>query len=214
MKMIFLHGLGQVPENWTSVIRNMKVESDIFCPNLADFPGEKEVNYENLYSAFSDYCMSLDEPIHLCGLSLGGILALQYAIENPDRVVSLALIGTQYVAPKKLLKFQNMIFRFMPDRIFRDMGFGKKDFIQLCESMLELDFRDELCLIKCPVLVACGEKDQANKKAALQMGKIIPHAKTAVLKGAGHEVNFDAPEKLGKLLTAFYNQYVSRVRME
>ena len=70
MKIIFLHGLGQTPESWTSVIRNMKVESDMLCPDLSDFPGEKEVNYENLYSAFSDYCMNPKEPIHLCPWNL------------------------------------------------------------------------------------------------------------------------------------------------
>ncbi len=37
-----------------------------------------------------------------------------------------------YKMPKKLLKFQNLIFRFMPQSGFEQMGFGKKDFLKLC----------------------------------------------------------------------------------
>ena len=42
----------------------------------------------------------------MCGLSLGGILALQYAIEHPEHIHALALIGTQYTMPKTLLRIQ------------------------------------------------------------------------------------------------------------
>ena len=95
------------------------------CPNLPDLVHSKEVTYDNLYAAFSDYCNQYDEPIDLCGLSLGGVLALNYAIQYPKKVRSLVLIATQYKMPKKLLKFQNLLFRFMPKSMFQQMGFRK-----------------------------------------------------------------------------------------
>lgn len=45
-------------------------------------------------------CDKFDEPIDWCGLSLGGVLALNYAIERPDKVKSLVLIATPYMIPK------------------------------------------------------------------------------------------------------------------
>ncbi len=39
---------------------------------------------------------------------------------------------------RKLLKLQDIIFRFMPDGAFGEMGGQKTDFISLCRSMAEL----------------------------------------------------------------------------
>lgn len=167
---------------------------------------DKEAIYANLYQTFSAYCAELQKPVNLCGLSLGGILALQYTIENPETVNSLVLVGTQYVMPKRLLKFQNIIFSVMPDKAFKETGFGKKEFISLSKSMMDLDFSETLREIECPVLLVCGKKDSANKRAAIEMRQQIPCAKLKLMEAAGHEVNVDAPGKLGKLLDMFWKK--------
>ena len=162
MKQIYVHGLGQTSDSWTKTIDILQTTDYSLCPNLPDLVHSKEVTYDNLYAAFSDYCNQYDEPIDLCGLSLGGVLALNYAIQYPKKVRSLVLIATQYKMPKKLLKFQNLLFRFMPKSMFQQMGFRKADFFLLCETMMELDFNNSLHKISCPTLLLYGEKDTAN----------------------------------------------------
>ncbi len=206
MKNIFIHGLGQMPSSWEKTIAAMTSVEECLCPDLTQLLHDKEVIYANLYQAFSIYCAEFQKPVNLCGLSLGGILALQYTIKNPRKVNSLVLIGTQYVMPKKLLKFQNIIFHIMPDKAFQETGFAKKEFISLSGSMMDLDFSGALREIACPVLLVCGKKDSANKRAAIQMRQQIPCAKLKLMKSAGHEVNVDAPEKLGKLLDRFWKK--------
>lgn len=206
MRNIFIHGLGQTPASWEKTIAAMTSAEDCLCPDLVPFLFEKEAIYANLYQAFLRYCAELDGPLNLCGLSLGGILALQYTIEHPERVNSLVLIGTQYVMPKRLLKFQNMLFHVMPDKTFQGTGFGKKEFISLSKSMMELDFSEALQEIKCPVLLVCGKKDSANRRAAIEMRQQIVYAKLKLMEAAGHEVNMDAPEELGKLLDDFWRK--------
>lgn len=124
MKTIFLHGLGQDCTSWERTAAIMGNGTDVYCPSLPDWLLGKEVCYENLYQALEEYCEPFHEPFCLCGLSLGGILALQYAIAHSDQVAALVLIGTQYQMPKKLLKLQNILFRFMPNAAFQGMGFG------------------------------------------------------------------------------------------
>lgn len=206
MKHIFLHGLGQTSESWKETIQSMEIQSDILCPDLSEWLCGKEVCYDTLYHMLCVICSQSSEPVNLCGLSLGGVLALQYGIENPGMINSLVLIGTQYSMPKRLLEFQNIIFRFMPKRAFADMGFKKNDFISLCKSMSTLDFQDRLKEITCPVLVVCGEKDAANKRASLKLKELLPCAEISIIANAGHEVNSDAPKELGKLLSAFFAQ--------
>ena len=164
----------------------------------------KVATYSTLYSAFSEMCSEENEDIILCGLSLGGVLALNYAIDYPQKVKALVLIAAQYKMPARLLKLQNMLFRFMPQSMFQQTGFGKLDFISLCSTMAELDFSDSLNQVSCPVLIVCGEKDKANKKASIELADILKHSKFKEISEAGHEVNLESPEKLASLLREFY----------
>lgn len=204
MKYILLHGLGQTSSSWNKTLDVMSDKWDVLCPNLADWLRDESPCYETLYRALEKYCEQFDEPLSLCGLSLGGILAMQYSIEHSEKVDSLVLIGTQYTMPKKLLKMQNVLFHFMPSSMFSKMGFQKSDFIGLCKSMIELDFTRNLENIRCRVLVLCGEKDKANRTASIDIQKRIPRAKFSIISDAGHEVNIDAPIKLGEELNNFF----------
>ena len=140
MSVVYLHGLGQTPASWESVLRVLGQESGGLCPDLFGLIRGKEVCYENLYQAFSRYCGALPAPLTLCGLSLGGVLALQYGIEPSDRVGALVLIGTQFVMPKGLLRLQNAMFRLMPGSMFSASGLSKADTMRLSRSMMALDF--------------------------------------------------------------------------
>lgn len=105
--------------------------------------------------------------------------------------------------PKKLLKIQNIIFRIMPRSTFEKMGFKKSDFIDLCNSMVDLNFECDLNKIKCPTLVVCGDKDKANKKAAIGLRERIKNAELVIIEKSGHEINIDNPTQLGNLLNKF-----------
>ena len=208
MRDIYIHGLGQNPSAWTDVISNRKEGIPAFCPDLAALLQGSGPAYANLYSAFSEYCGETQETLCLCGLSLGAVLALHYTIEHPLKVKSLVLIGAQYKMPRLLLKFQSMIFRSMKEASFQQMGFGKEEFIRLSDSMGTLDFSEDLKKIQCDTLVLCGERDQANKKAARELAAHLAHAKLQMIEGAGHEVNTDAPIELAAILDDFYRNTV------
>lgn len=197
---VFLHGLGQGPESWAATVQAMGEEA--LCPALSQWL-EAGADYSHLYQGFAQYCDGLDGPLCLCGLSLGGILALQYAAQRPERVASLALIGTPYRMPKGLLRLQNALFSLMPERSFRGAGMGKRDMMALTRSMLELDLEEELKSLRCPVLILCGARDRANRDAAKEMKERLPQGELVFLPGAGHEVNVDAPETLGAVLKEF-----------
>ena len=204
MNYILLHGLGQTSSSWDETIQTLNEDWNIFCPGLSDWILGKQPCYDTLYKIFENYCEQFDDTLCLVGLSLGGILAMQYSIEHPEKVKSLVLIGTQYKMPKRLLKLQNVLFHLMPDSEFSKMGFQKSDFISLCKSMIDLDFSHHLKDIRCKVLVVCGEKDRANRSASLQLAELIPDAEFITILGAGHEVNIDCSFQLGEKLNNFF----------
>ena len=206
MKKILVHGSGHKATSWKKTIEYMKDNKDILCPNLSSILNGKDASYTNLYSAFTEYCNEINGKINLCGLSLGGILALNYALDFPEKVQSLILIGTPYKVPKIMFSIRNIIFRFLPKSIFENMAFGKKDTFILGKSMKKLNFSNEVKNIKWPTLIICGEKDSANIKSAYYLSENIKDAKLEIIENTGHIVNEEKPEMLAKMLEAYYSE--------
>ena len=203
---IFVHGSGHKAISWEKTISYMADNEDIICPDLSSILEGKEASYENLYSSFVKYCNETDGQIHLCGLSLGGILALNYALHFPQKVKTLVLIGTPCKVPKAAFAFQNIIFRFLPNSVFETMAFDKKDTFALGNSMKNLDFSDKVKNIKCPALILCGKKDSANIKSAYFLSQNIKGAELKIIENTGHVVNEENPETLANILNEYYLQ--------
>lgn len=201
---IFVHGSGHKATSWEKTISYMTNNEDIVCPNLSSILEGKEASYENLYSSFVKYCNEFDGQIHLCGLSLGGILALNFALDSPQKVKTLVLIGTPYKVPKVAFSFQNIIFRFLPKSIFETMAFDKKNTFALGDTMKNLDFSDRVKNIKCPTLILCGKKDSANMKSADYLSQSIRSAELKIIENTGHVVNEENPKALADILNEYY----------
>ena len=199
-----MHGLGQNPQCWQSTIVYLSQQLAITSANLFELNLGLNETYEKLYATFVAYCNKVSPPLNLCGISLGGILALNYAIDYPNRVNSLVLIAVQFKMPRFLMRCQNLIFRFIPEKHFLKSGVNKEAMIQLTKSMLELDFTKELQHIVCPVLVLCGAKDRVNQKASLRLADHLVKANYQSIENAGHEVNIDAPKTLALSIEEFY----------
>lgn len=210
MTTIFLHGLGQTGASWNETVALLPQEGEYRCPNLSELLVDSEASFQNLYTALEEYCSQIPGTICLCGLSLGGILALQYAADHPERLNSLILIGAQYRSPKLLLALQNLIFRFMKESNFQNLGFRKDDFIRLCATTGQVNLKAALSGIPCPTLVLCGKNDSANNKAARGLSKGISGSKLVFIPQAGHELNIDCPEKLADILQKFWDGSLSK----
>lgn len=209
MTTVFLHGLGQTGASWNETVALLPNENVCLCPNLSELLVGKQATFQNLYAGFESYCDRISGTFCLCGLSLGGVLALQYAANHPQRLNSLILMGAQYRSPKLLLAIQNLIFRFMKESNFQGLGFGKDDFIRLCATTGQVNLTAALPGIPCPTLVLCGENDSPNKKAALGLSSGIPGSKLVFIPQAGHELNKDCPEKLADILQKFLDGSLS-----
>ena len=114
MKYLYLHGLGQNANSWNKVTGITNMLDNTMCLDFPEMLRDKPVTYSNLYMAFSEICDAESEDIILCGLSLGGVLALNYAIDHPQKVKALILIAAQYKMPARLLKVQNLMFHQDP----------------------------------------------------------------------------------------------------
>ena len=207
MGNILIHGLGQNETSWNLVEtelknNNIKVEK----PNLYSIIKNEKINYTTMFQKFADYCNSFDDELNLCGLSLGGILALDYAKKFPDKVNSIILVGTPYKIPKILFKIQGIIFHLMPKATIEKIGCSKKDFISLVNSMSDLDIASNLDKVKCKTLILCGVKDNQNMESAKLLNKNIKGSSFRTIANSSHEVNIDNPKELSNIIYDFWSQ--------
>ena len=205
MKNIFIHGLGQSSKAWDTVKNELETKGiSSIVPDLFELAKGKELDYTTVYQTFNKLCESHQDKLNLCGLSLGGLVALNYAIQYPKKINSLVLIGTPFEIPKGLLKFQNIVFRFMPKAAFQNMGVSKKDFIRLSKSMAELNFMKSAAMLDCPALILCGANDKANMESAKRFHEAMKNSKLVIVEDSGHEVNKDNPNELVSVLQDFW----------
>ncbi|MEG0327711.1 MAG: alpha/beta hydrolase [Erysipelothrix sp.] len=208
MTIVFVHGLGQDKNAWDEVIQLVDYKDEIIIPQLNNFEISGSLTYENLYQEFCVLCHRVTS-VNLCGLSLGAILCLNYAIDYPEKVNSLAVIAPQYKIPKKLFKVQNTIFKLLPKSTFTKMGFSKEDTLSLVNSMGDLDFTDRLKGVNCPTLIVCGAKDNANIKAAKSLQALIPNSIYEEIPNSKHEINKENPSGLADKLNQFIDRELS-----
>ena len=86
-------------------LRRLEPELTVHCPSLSELAAG-DPRYPALLSALETALDSILGPLHLCGLSLGGVLAMDYALRHPERVASLVLCGTPLTMPRNLLRLR------------------------------------------------------------------------------------------------------------
>lgn len=165
--------------------------------------------------------------VHLCGLSLGAMVALHLAGQRPNYLLSLTISGAQVQAPRLLANIQKLVLSVVPeaklvqqveklvpasDAAMRavareDMQVtGKRTFVEVTQAAITADLRPQVARIAVPTCIINGAKDRPNLGAAQQLARTIPGAQLQLIEGAGHLVSYERPEAFTDALTAFIGQ--------
>jgi pimeloyl-ACP methyl ester carboxylesterase len=91
--LIILHGVFGISDNWVSFARKMADQYEVFIPdqrNHGQSPHDPTFNYFALCSDLVEFIEEhgIEDPIIL-GHSMGGKVAMHFALENPDRLKAL-----------------------------------------------------------------------------------------------------------------------------
>ncbi|HEX3271614.1 MAG TPA: alpha/beta hydrolase [Ktedonobacterales bacterium] len=230
--LVFVHGSGDSAKSWALVIATL---TDIPCVAL-DLPGHGAlIEQPGPYAmSVSDYAAFVRMEIErrkltdarIVGHSLGGAIALQLALDAPDLVGGIALVGTGArlrVLPDLLAAAQTEQaaaqpqltgFGFAPgheeqrDRFLREMepvasGTLYRD-LAACDTF---DRRDQLERITCPALIVVGTEDRLTPpKYATYLYDHLSQATLVEIAGAGHYLQQEAPEDLAEALRDWRTQ--------
>jgi 2-succinyl-6-hydroxy-2,4-cyclohexadiene-1-carboxylate synthase len=91
--LVLLHGFTQTGRSWAPLIAELGGRYRCFAPDLPGH-GDAEGRRPATFDAVAAYLAALKlERFTLCGYSMGGRLALDFALRHPARVERLVLIG-------------------------------------------------------------------------------------------------------------------------
>jgi pimeloyl-ACP methyl ester carboxylesterase len=177
--------------------------------------------------------LNLDKPM-VVGFSMGGMVALRFAIEHPDEISKLVLVGTcAKMAPPTAAKFLKVIGRLLPTRTFYRM-LGRYRFYkpseQVANAWLEralkvdkavafeswsewaenFDLTDQVSKIRVPTLIIVGEKDDLFLETCRYLNENIKGSQLRVVTGSGHTVSIEKPEEFNQILEEFIARPVPR----
>ncbi len=115
--VVLVHGFGGDKDNWTLYAPYLTPHHRLLCPDLPGF-GENDRNVDREYSVRAQ-ARRLGEFLdalgvgrcHLAGNSMGGFIALQFALDFPERLSSLALLDNAGVAGANVSDLQRAIER-------------------------------------------------------------------------------------------------------
>lgn len=221
--VVFLHGLGDRPDDWSHQITALPgglVGVPLGIPGLTaddESAGGGEAGAPaafDLARAADLVADDLDrrglDRVHLCGLSLGAMIALRLAASAPGRVRSLTLVAGQVRPPRRLMAAQLAVVRVLPERLVASGGASKARMLAVLRGVRDVDLTPELRAIAAPTLVVCGSRDRANLAAARLIAESIPSATLGIVAGAGHRVHVERPAALSAVLNPFLSRHLAR----
>ncbi|MFC0582825.1 alpha/beta fold hydrolase [Micrococcoides hystricis] len=207
--VLFLHGLGDSPASWDAVIENLPAGMQGIALNVPGLSLEQDLESApfELHRAAAHVRKELDSlgvaQTHLCGLSLGAMVALQTAIDSPQRLRTLTLVAGQVKPPRWLMTLQSTLVRMLPAKVFGKDGPNKTQILAALKAAKTVDFSTSLSDVRIPTLVLCGSRDRPNLPAARRLATEIPDARLRIIPDGGHTLNQSSPALIAKELGSF-----------
>ena len=231
--ILFLHGVGSTKEVWRPQLAHFGAHR----PAIAiDYPGYGESEFRaaaTLDDFASAALAALDvlriERAHICGLSLGGVVAIALHHRAAARCASLILADTFAVHPDGAGIFQRSVdaSRAMAMRDLAEarapllLGSAATDSMrtEVIATMAGInpeayrlgaaavwlaEQRDRAMAIGVPTLVLVGEEDRITPPSlSVELAEMIGGARLETIAEAGHLINLEKPVKFNRAVDNF-----------
>ena len=236
--IVFLHPVGLDLTWWGAQVEAFARDHDVVAFDMPNHGRSGKLgaspSFELMARGLEGVLAHIDAgPVHLVGISVGGMIAQIFALRRPDLVSSLSLVATLCTFPepvREALRERARVARaegmatiarlsnerwFTPafrerrpdmlDRATKSLLLQDPDFhAGMWEMIAGLDLEAQLPTIACRTLVVAGAEDiNAPPAAAEKIAGLIPSASLHVMAGLGHFPPFEAPAPFNALLRRF-----------
>lgn len=234
--IVFLHGVGSDKSVWRPQLEHFgqsrrAVAFDYLGYGESDFmDGASRDDFANAILAAM---AALHIPsAHICGLSLGGVVAIAMHASAPERCASLIIADSFAVHPdgqgihdRSVAASWSMTMRALAEAR-SGVLLGSKATHELraevidtmaaidpaayrigAEAVWLADQRDRAAAVNVPTLILVGDEDGITPPPlSEELQRLIPGSKYEVIAGAGHLANAEQPQSFNAAIESFLSQ--------
>lgn len=227
--VVLIHGAGGTHLYWPAEIRRL-TGYRVLAPDLPGHgksAGRGRQSVGEYGEALLEWLSALG--IHsavMIGHSLGSAIALTLALDHPENVSALVLVGggaRLKVASQLMGLAENPTTYLTAVRTVVEWSFGpsapprmkelaEQRMAETRSSVLYNDFRacsefdetDRVCQVRQPTLIVCGREDRMTPVRHSQyIAEQIPAAELKIIADSGHMVQLEKPSELADALQSF-----------
>ena len=237
--IIFLHGVGSDKSVWRPQLKHFGATRRALA---FDYPGYGESDF--IESATRDdfatsIMATMDalnvDSAHVCGLSLGGVIAIAMHASAPERCASLIIADSFAVHPDgRAIYDRSIAASHRGMRQLAEARVGallasedpaiRSDVIETmaaidpaayrtgAEAVWLADQADRAAAIQVPTLIICGDRDPVTPPSlSEELAKLIPNSRLQVIPGASHLANLDKPAEFNRAIDDFLSEVERQV---
>ncbi len=233
--LIVIHGGGDGARAWKKNMEELSESYTIYVPDLPGFGGsqlgERDYYVPELVEFVEKFSGKMGlESFHLVGHSIGGGIALSYALKFPHKLKKLVLVSSMFLGKEIALWVRVLSIPAICRSIGRvalavlkgvkwaaDLILAPVKFIiPISRTSINMGTRmstlkeqtgvlvNRLSELMVPTLVVWGAKDPiVPAKHAYRAAELIPDCQVKVFEDCGHSVYRDRVQEFSKLLTRF-----------
>ena len=233
--LVVIHGGGDSARAWLDNLEELSERYTVYAPDLPGFGHSQPISDSFHVSEFVEFVGGFTHSLglkrfHLVGHSLGGGIALQFALESPRKIERLVLISSMFLGKEIalwarfmsspaflrpigeagvaifravgwLIKSLHIPFEFMSPFLQVKMGIGRSIMTLKGQTTVLLNQLSELLV---PTLLVWGAEDVIVPVAhAYAASQLIPDCQLHVFEGCGHSVYKQKGGEFSQLLTRF-----------
>jgi 3-oxoadipate enol-lactonase len=236
--IVFLHGVGSDKSVWHPQLDHFGRTRRAVA---FDYPGYGDSDPAPRGTTRDDYASAIISGMHelgidrahICGLSLGGVVAIAMHHADSDRCASLILSDTFAVHPEGRAIYERSV---TASENLGAMAEARVDVVlaqpaapsvrrEVVETMSRIDptaycigaeavwladQRDRAEEIRVPTLVLVGDQDLvAPPELSNELVDLIPNARMQMIRGAGHLGNLEKADEFNRLIEEFVREVES-----
>jgi 3-oxoadipate enol-lactonase len=231
--LILLHGVGSTKRAWHPQLAHFAAGRRTVAFDLPGYgesesrPGATRDDFAR--AIFAGVTALGIERAHVCGLSLGGVVALAMHTAATKRCVSLILANSFAVHPEGGAIYERSLAACrelgmqglanarvdallapgappaVRDEVVATMAaIDPAAYAVGAEAVWLADQRERAAAVRCPTLILCGSADRVTPPALSEALKdLMPHAGLVEIAGAGHLSNLEQPAIFNRVVAAF-----------
>jgi pimeloyl-ACP methyl ester carboxylesterase len=233
--LVVIHGGGGGVNAWSDNLELLTEHYTVYAPDLPGFGNSQSIDDRFSVPEYVDFLerftgeLGLDQ-FYLMGHSVGGGIAIQYALDYPKKINSLVLISSlflgqeiafwaRYLSSPSILRHLGVTGLVMFDALswfIRQFSFSfslKPPYtrvqIGIGKSIMSLKGQttvllDELARLVMPTLLVWGAKDGVVPvKHAYAAARVIPDCRVHIFENGGHHIHNQNSQEFSRLLVSF-----------